>query len=104
LVGWIAFEDCNAKTYELFMSTNVYKRFDPRVRGERGTYRNQQWVTDDGSLNTDLGRLLTQFLSSWIRPCTRDLIVLTQFDKYLTQDLGLLLSLSTFWHNLQQHP
>jgi hypothetical protein len=22
----------------------------------------------------------------------------------LTQDLGLLLSLSTFWHNLQQHP
>jgi hypothetical protein len=31
LIGWIAFEVCNAKTYELFMSTNVYKRFDPRV-------------------------------------------------------------------------
>jgi hypothetical protein len=30
-IGWIAFEVCNAKTYELFMSTNVYKRFDPRV-------------------------------------------------------------------------
>ena len=31
LIGWIAFEVCNAKTYELFMSTNVYKRFHPRV-------------------------------------------------------------------------
>jgi hypothetical protein len=31
LIGWIVFEVCNAKTYELFMSTNVYKRFDPRV-------------------------------------------------------------------------
>ena len=31
LIGWIAFEVCNAKTYELFMSTNLYKRFDPRV-------------------------------------------------------------------------
>jgi hypothetical protein len=31
LIGWIAFEVCNAKTYELFLSTNVYKRFDPRV-------------------------------------------------------------------------
>jgi hypothetical protein len=31
LIGWIAFEVYNAKTYELFMSTNVYKRFDPRV-------------------------------------------------------------------------
>jgi hypothetical protein len=31
LIGWIAFKVCNAKTYELFMSTNVYKRFDPRV-------------------------------------------------------------------------
>jgi hypothetical protein len=31
LIGWIAFEVCNAKTYELFISTNVYKRFDPRV-------------------------------------------------------------------------
>ena len=31
LMGWIAFEVCNAKTCELFMSTNVYKRFDPRV-------------------------------------------------------------------------
>jgi hypothetical protein len=31
LIGWIAFEVCNAKTYELFMSTNVYKRFDQRV-------------------------------------------------------------------------
>jgi hypothetical protein len=31
LIYWIAFEVCNAKTYELFMSTNVYKRFDPRV-------------------------------------------------------------------------
>ena len=31
LIDWIAFEVCNAKTYELFMSTNVYKRFDPRV-------------------------------------------------------------------------
>ena len=31
MIGWIAFEVCNAKTYELFMSTNVYKRFDPRV-------------------------------------------------------------------------
>ena len=26
-----AFEVCNAKTYELYMSTNVYKRFNPRV-------------------------------------------------------------------------
>ena len=31
LIGWIVFEVCNAKTYELFMSTNVYKRFDQRV-------------------------------------------------------------------------
>ena len=31
LIGWIAFEVCYAKTYEVFMSTNVYKRFDPRV-------------------------------------------------------------------------
>ena len=29
LIDWL--EVCNAKTYELFMSTNVYKRFDPRV-------------------------------------------------------------------------
>ena len=30
------------------MSTNVYKRFDPRVmERERVTYRNQRWVTDD---------------------------------------------------------
>jgi hypothetical protein len=47
LIGWITFEVCNAKTYELFMSTNVYKRFDPRVMGERETYRNQPWATDD---------------------------------------------------------
>ena len=31
LIGWIAFEVCNVKTCELFMSTNVSKRFDPRV-------------------------------------------------------------------------
>ena len=36
LIGWIAFEVCNAKTYELFMSTNVYKRFDPRVMESDG--------------------------------------------------------------------
>ena len=48
LIGWIALEVCNAKTYELFMSTNVYEQFDPRVM-ERGTYRNQPWVTDDGT-------------------------------------------------------
>jgi hypothetical protein len=47
LIGWIAFEVCNAKTYELFMSMNVYKRFDPRVM-DRGTYRNQWWVSDNG--------------------------------------------------------
>ena len=30
------------------MSTNVYKRFDPRVmEREKVTYRNQRWVTDD---------------------------------------------------------
>jgi hypothetical protein len=119
------------------------------------SWREERHLAASWSLNTDLGRLLTQFLSLWIQPCTRDLIVLTQFNisnilnrkevvkeippyfknqsvpivsysysigrkifnykealqdinieeylknpRTLTQDLGLLLSLSTFWHNL----
>jgi hypothetical protein len=94
-INVILIEVCNAKTYELFMSTNVYKRFDPRVMeseerigincglpkmcialparvlfaikiiiyewclqaiwptvdGERVTYRNQRWVTNDEQYN-----------------------------------------------------
>jgi hypothetical protein len=43
--------------------------------------REERPITASWSLNIDLGRLLTQFLSLGIRPCTRDLIVLTQSDK-----------------------
>jgi hypothetical protein len=45
------------------------------------SWREERHLTASLSLNTDLGRLLTHFLSLWIRPCTRDLIVLTQSDK-----------------------
>jgi hypothetical protein len=36
-------------------------------------WREERNLTASWSLNTDLGRLLTHFLSLWIRPCTRDL-------------------------------
>ena len=45
------------------------------------SWREERHLTASWSLNTDLGRLLTQFLSLWIRPCSKDLIVLTQSDK-----------------------
>jgi len=45
------------------------------------SWREERHLTTSWSLNTDLCRLLTQCLSFRIRPCTRDLIVLTQSDK-----------------------
>jgi hypothetical protein len=44
-------------------------------------WREERHLTASWSLNTDLGRLWTQYLSLRIRPCTRDLIDLTQSDK-----------------------
>jgi hypothetical protein len=43
------------------------------------SWREERHLTASWSLNTDLGRLLTQFLSLWIRPCTRDLLIYVCF-------------------------
>jgi hypothetical protein len=63
--------DCSHSPFQYNPSGHV-------ITGDLNIIQHKSLLTASWSLNTDLGRQLTQFFSLWIRPCTRDLIVLNQ--------------------------